>query len=149
MRKPLTIEDARQSLSGHVAAKGEEIRAKYGPAIGWRQLLQILEDRAFVRYPCSIKFDAGALLDGEFAHAVPKGEHPEDGFTLCVHPYYATQLERVPYLVLYQLVLVNYGEFASADDAEIFGASVLGLSKEEYYRIVCGLADEIAGSEAI
>jgi hypothetical protein len=68
----------------------------------------------------------------------------EDGFTICVHPYYATQLQRVPLVVLYQLVLVNYGEFASADDAEIFGASVLGLAKDEYYKSVCALADVIA-----
>ena len=146
MPKQLTIEDARQSLAGHVAAKGEEIRAKYGPQIGWNELRLILEDRTFVRYPCSIAFDAGPLMDGEFAHPMPKGQQPEDGFTICVHPYYATQLQRVPFLVLYQLVLVNYGEFASADDAEIFGASVLGLSKDEYYKSLCALADEIAPS---
>ena len=34
-----------------------------------------------------------------------------------VHPLFMTQLERVPHLVLYQLVLVNYGEFASGEDA--------------------------------
>ena len=53
-------------------------------------------------------------------------------------------LERVPPLVLYQLVLVNYGDFASADDAETFGANALGLSKDDYYRALCEMADEIA-----
>jgi hypothetical protein len=52
-----------------------------------------------------------------------------------------TQLPQVPYLVLYQLVLVNYGEFASADDAETFGAAVLGFSQPEYYHALCELAD--------
>jgi hypothetical protein len=60
-----------------------------------------------------------------------------------VHPYFATQPDRVPYLVLYQLVAVNYGEFASAEDAEAFGASALGLSQDEYYRTLCQMADEI------
>jgi len=143
MSKQLTLDDARQSLTAHVAAKGEEIRAKYGPRIGWRQLAQILGDRAFVRYPCEIVFDAGPLQAGEFAHPVPRTERPEDGFTLHIHPYFATQLDRVPFLALYQLVLVNYGEFASADDAETFGASVLGLSKDEYYQIICQMADEL------
>ncbi|MBI4658848.1 MAG: hypothetical protein HY735_08395 [Verrucomicrobia bacterium] len=146
MSKQLTIDDARQSLNAHVAAKGEEIRAKYGPHIGWNQLQQILGDRAFVRYPCTIVFDAGPLLEGEFAHPVIQGEHPEDGFAIHVHPYFATQSDRVPALVLYQLVLVNYGEFASADDAETFGAAVLGMSKDEYYQAVCGLADEISAN---
>ena len=149
MSKQLTIEDARQSLTAHVAAKGGEIRAKYGPHIGWKELRQILEDRAFVRYPCTVVFDAGPLLAGEFAHPVMNRERPEDGFTICVHPYFATQLERVPHLVLYQLVLVNYGEFASAEDAETFGASALGLSKNDYYRDLCGMADALIGTYSI
>lgn len=146
MPKQLTLDDARQSLTTHVASKGEEIHSKYGPRIGWNELLRILDNRVFVRYPCKIVFDAGSLLEGEFAHPDMTGASPEEGFAIFVHPYFATQLERVPYLVLYQLVLVNYGEFASSDDAEIFGAEALGLSKEEYYRTICGMADEIGGS---
>jgi hypothetical protein len=141
----LTAEDARQSLNGHVAAKGREIRAKYGPHIGWQELLRILEDRACVRYPCEVVFDAGPLQTGEFAFPVAKGARPEDGFQMHVHPFFLTQLERVPGLVLYQLVLVNYGEFASADDAETFGAAALGLSQDEYYAMLCEMADEIGG----
>jgi hypothetical protein len=144
MSKPLTIEDARQSLTAHVADKGAEVHAKYGPHIGWNELLRILDDRVCVRYPCEIVFDAGPLQAGEFAHPVAKTERPEDGFRMFVHPYFSTQLERVPYLVLYQLVLVNYGEFASPEDAETFGASVLGLPAEDYYRALCEMADEIS-----
>jgi hypothetical protein len=142
----LTSEDARQSLNEHVAAKGAEIRAKYGPCIGWRGLLQILEDRECVRYPCEIVFDAGKLNPGEFAHPAPKGEKPEDGFTIHVHPVFKLQLQEVPLLVLYQLVLVNYGEFASSDDAETFGAAALGISKDKYYNALCELADQICES---
>ena len=141
----LTAEDARQSLNGHVAAKGREIRAKYGPHIGWKELLRIMADRAGVRYPCEIVFDAGPLNPGEFAHPVAKGERPEEGFTMYVHPVFLAQLDQVPSLVLYQLVLVNYGEFASADDAETFGAAVLGLSRDEYYRTLCEMAGQIGG----
>jgi hypothetical protein len=141
----LTAEDARQSLNGHVAAKGREIWEKYGPHIGWQELLRILADRACVRYPCEIVFDAGPLEPGEFAHPVARGARPEDGFQMHVHPFFMTQLERVPDLVLYQLVLVNYGEFASADDAETFGASALGISRDEYYATICELAGQIGG----
>ena len=148
MSKALTIEDARQSLSAHVADKGAEIHAKYGPHIGWNELLRILEDRTCVRYSCEIIFDAGPLREGEFAHAAPTTERPEDGFTMFVHPYFSTQLERVAYLVLYQLVLVNYGEFASSDDAETFGANALGISKNDYYTTLCNMADEIAWPES-
>jgi hypothetical protein len=143
MSTQLTVADARQPLNEHVAARGREIHGKYGPHIGWRELQQILEDRACVRYPCEIVFDAGPLESGEFAHPVAKGERPEDGFTMYVHPFFLTQLPQVPYLVLYQLVLVNYGEFASADDAETFGAAALGLSRDEYYHALCEMAGRI------
>jgi hypothetical protein len=143
MPKKLTVDDARQSLNTHVASKGEEIQRKFGPHIGWNQLQQILNDRALVRYPCEIVFDSAPLQAGEFACPIMKGERPEDGFTICVHPFYLTRLERVPHLVLYQLVAVNYGEFASADDAEIFGASALGISRDSYYQLVCESADEL------
>ena len=143
--KQLTAEDARQSLNTHVIAKGDELRQKYGPRIGWHELQQLLQDREFVRYPCEIAFDATPLLPGEFAHPVPRGRQPEEGFTLFVHPFFATQLAVVPGLALYQLVLVNYGEFASAADAEAFGAHALGISTEEYYHQFCALADLVSG----
>jgi hypothetical protein len=50
-------------------------------------------------------------------------------------------------LVLYQLVLVNYGEFASPEDAESFGAAAVGLDREEYYERLCALADQLGGLE--
>ncbi len=146
MNTQLTVEDAKQSLNAHVAAKGAEIRDKYGPHIGWHELTRILNDRSCVRYPCEIVFDAASLDPGELAYPMARGDRPDAGFTLYVHPLMMMHLEKVPQVVLYQLVLVNYGEFASADDAETFGANVLGLSKDAYYQTLCGLADEIAGA---
>lgn len=135
--------DARQSLNACVAAAGTEIHEKYGPRIGWTQLLQILGDRRCVRYPCELVFDAAPLQAGEFAHPVAKGDHPADGFTMYVHPIFMMQPEEVPLLVLYQLVLVNYGAFASPDDAETFAAAALGLPKDEYYETLCRMADRL------
>lgn len=144
--RQLTAEDARQSLSDHVAAKGAEIRAKYGPAIGWSQLQRILGDRECLRYPCEVAFDAAPLLSDECAFPMPIGDRPEDGFRLCVHPYFSVDPGRVPLLALYQVVAINYGAFASPDDAEIFGAAVLGIPREEYYEALCSMADEISTS---
>lgn len=144
MPTTLTLETAKESLAAHIAEKGAEIRSKYGPAIGWAQLQHILQDRDFVRYPCEIAFDADPLLPDECAFPLPLGDRPEDGFRLCVHPYFATEPSRVPVLALYQLVSVNYGAFASPEDAEAFGAAVLGVTTDEYYEALCAMADEIA-----
>jgi hypothetical protein len=138
------LEDARVSLAAHVAEKGEEIRRKFGPSIGWSQLERIVGDRECVRYPCEIAFDAGPLEPGECAYPEPLGERPEDGFRLCVHPHFSTDPARVPLLALYQVVSINYGAFASPGDAEVFGAAALGIPREEYYAALCAMADEIS-----
>lgn len=143
----LTADDARQSLTEHVALKGHEIREKYGSLIGWNQLLQILGDRSCVRYPCEIVFDGTLLRPGEFAVPIALGLRPDQGFRIHVHPWLMTRLDRVPFCVLYQLVQVNYGEFASAEDAETFGSCALGMAKDEYYNALCEVADLIGGDE--
>ena len=143
MPTPNAEREAAESLNAHAAARGREIHDRYGPQLGWRGLQKLLQDSTFVRYPCEIVFDSRRLLPGECAHPACKGDRPEDGFEICVHPLFMTQLDKVPYLVLYQLVLVNYGEFAGADDAEIFGATALGLSKDDYYDALCALADQL------
>ena len=145
MPTQLTADDARESLNSHVAIKGAQIFERYGPHISWKQLQLILNDRSFVRYPCEIIFDSAGLQPGELAYPAPKGKQPEEGFTLYVHPMFMTQLPRVPALALYQLVAVNYGEFASADDAETFGSAALGINRDQYYAELCELADQLAG----
>ena len=55
----------------------------------------------------------------------------------------AGMLEAAAALVLYQLVVVNYGAFASAEDAERFGAAALGLPRDDYYALICRLADSL------
>ncbi len=141
--QPLTAQDGRQSLRAHAAEKGLDIRLRYGPRIGWKELLTLLDDRACVRYPCRIVFDAGPLLPGEFACPLPRGSRPEDGFIMYVHPRFQADLDQVPLLVLYQLVSVNYGVFASAQDAEAFGAAALGLEVRDYYSAVSRMADRL------
>ena len=95
MAQKLTLNDARESLNAHVTAKGTEIREKYGPIIGWAQLQLILQDRDIVRYPCDLAFEAEPLEPGECAYAHPKGERPEEGFTIYIHPYFLTDPSQI------------------------------------------------------
>jgi hypothetical protein len=147
MEKKLTVEDAKQSLTAHAADKGCQVREKFGD-IGWNELMALLEERSLVRYPCTVVFDTAGLNAGEMAHPEPLGETPEEGFKIFVHPVLMTRLHDVPAVVLYQLVLVNYGEFASATDAEAFGANALGMSTSEYYDKLCDIADLVDDAAA-
>ena len=47
------------------------------------------------------------------------------------HSFLMMQQERLPHLVLYQLMLVNYGEFASPGNAETFGGSTVGIARDD------------------
>ena len=141
----LSFEDAKQSLTCHAVEKGVQLREKHGPELTWSTLASILDDRSLVRYPCEIAFDASGLLPGEMAHPFPKGEQPENGFRLHIHPRYMTLLTDAVAIVLYQLVSVNYGEFACAEDGEAFGSAALGISPDEYYERLCLLADQLGG----
>lgn len=146
MATQLTAEDARQSLTAHVEQKGVEIFVKYGGVVDTATLNLLLADRAYVRYPCEIVFDVTPLQPGEFAHPEQKGSSPEEGFTMFVHPEFESQPENVARAVLYQLVAVNYGEFASAAEAESFGAAALGITRDEYYALLCGLSAQVGGA---
>ena len=143
MPTQLTAEDGRQSMQAHAASKGAELYQKYGPAIGWGQLLKILNDRSLVRYPCVVLFDGSPLMSGECAYAQAKSENPNDGFTVYIHPFFVSTTHDAVLLTLYQLVVVNYGPFASSDDAESFGAAALGISRDEYYERMCQIADRL------
>ena len=142
----LTEEDGRRALRDHVIEKALVAREKYGESIDESTLGELLADPEVVRYPTSIRFDAEPLEAGEFAYVEPLGPKPSDGFCVVVHPRYQGRGHVVPLLVLYQLVRVNYGEIASHEEAELFGATVLGKDVDDYYETLCRLADELSSA---
>lgn len=144
MNERLDAKDAERALGDHAYEKGLAIHDTYGPRLNWDSLLNMLDNRECVRYPCKIKFDSSQLQRGEFAYPHPLGERPEEGFIIHVHEHFESRKNDLPALVLYQLVAVNYGKFASDADAERFGAAALGMEVDAYYHYVCRLADDIS-----
>lgn len=143
MDRKLTEQDARTALRDHVCDKADDARRRYGGRVDYAAILRMLEDRNVVRYPTEVRFDSTSLEPGEFAHALPLGENPLAGFHLVVHPKFETRPEILPGLIAYHLVRINYGEIATHEEAELFGATLLGLDPEEYYLALCSAADSI------
>jgi hypothetical protein len=133
-------------LGDHVLRKALEARERVGGEIGWPELLQLLEDREFVRFPVQVVFSDEALEPGEFGWPQPLGEKPSAGYRLWLHPRFEGRDADCAVLAAYQLVAVNYGEVATHSEAELFGATLLGLEVEDYYARVCALADELDAS---
>lgn len=128
----------------HVVEKALALREKYGRFIDYATLLEILEDRECVRFPTRLEFNSQPIDDGFFAVARPvSAGHPSKGYIIYIHEHFKDRLGDVPALALYHLVAVNYGDIATREDAELFGAAALGMDKDEYYRLLCRLADQI------
>jgi hypothetical protein len=135
--------EARVAFSEHLKAKAAAARLKYGLYIDAEAIRTMLGDREVVRYPTSIEFDAAPLRAHEFACPQPLGFHASDGYCVFVHPWFRGQPENLPLLIAYHIPTINYGGIVEAQDAELYGATLLGLDVETYYRALCELADSI------
>ncbi|MEW8586384.1 MAG: hypothetical protein AB2531_11530, partial [Candidatus Thiodiazotropha sp.] len=129
------------AVSLHALEKAKEIRNRYGNNIDYQTVLSMLGDRKSVRYPVQVRFVSGEIEPGMFAKTEAVSDNPDDGYTILLHSYFENRHADLPALILYQLVLVNYGDLATANDAEIFGATVLGMDRDAYYEQVSSLAD--------
>ncbi len=146
MEKKLTEEDAREGLRNHIQIKAKEARQKYGESIGFSEVCQMLADPEVVRFPTVIAYGAEKLEPGEFAWPEPRSESAHDGYVLHVHPSFEGDTEALPILVSYHFASINYGEIAGSEDAELFGASLLGMDVEDYYQALCRYADTLGAS---
>lgn len=135
--------DGLKSLQDHAENKGLEARAVYGPDITYETMLAILQDSRFTRYPTRILFNAEALTEGEFAYAQPASDNPADGYILHIHPYFEDRVDSLPLLIAYHIPAINYGDITTSDESERFGANLFCLSVDDYYQMVCHLADSI------
>ncbi len=142
----LTEEDGYAALKAHVAERAHVAREHHGPRFGEAQVRALLADPEVVRFPTDLAFDDAPLLPGEFGWARPRGERPSDGFTIVIHPVFEGRWDVLPLLVAYHVVAVNYLDVVTHEEAELFGATLLGMEVEDYYARVCELADSIPGA---
>lgn len=143
MGHQLTEHDGRAALGDHLEAKASEARLRLGLLIDAEAIMRMLDDRTMVRYPVGVRFDAEPLEPGEFAWPMPLGERPSAGFCLFIHPEFEHQPDAWPLLIAYHIPSINYGEIVSHDEAELFGATLLGIDREAYYAALCELVDSI------
>jgi hypothetical protein len=143
MERLPTGEDGLKALRDHVVERAAHARLKYGLYIDHEAVVRMLDDREVVRYPTGLRFDAHGLEPGEFAAPMAIGADPERGFCLLVHPWFEQQREIWPLLIAYHIPSINYGEIVTHVEAELFGATLLGIDVDAYYQALCELADSM------
>ncbi len=136
-------EEARAALLSHARKTGYLVHERYGPVIDLQAVEQMVEDPDVVRFPVALAFDATPLEGEELAYPLPVEGDPLNGYTMYIHPALEGEPDRVVAVVLYALVVVNYGEVADGAVAEAFGAACLGLDEERYYNNICSIADAV------
>ena len=157
MEEPATQQELRESMNLHLRQKAQEIIDKYGSAITLSVLQDILQDRKFVRYPVNIIFDstrieAGLFIKTEMTVSDQGHQADEDSeyvkpversYDFIVHEYFEGQPDKLLPLILYHLPTVNYGDIATYEDAEVFASALMKMEQDDYYQLVCDLADAI------
>ncbi len=139
----LSEEAGQEALRGHVADKALAARERHGPVVDFAAIERLLADPECVRFPTTISFDEAQLRPGEFAWPSPVSGNPKEGFTLFVHPMFKERLDVLPLICAYHVVAINYLDVATNVEAELYGATLLGLPVDEYYERRCELSDEL------
>ena len=131
------------AVTQHAMEKADEIRKRYGSSIDYSTVLQILNDRRSIRYPVKVQFVSDGIEVGLFAKTEPVSNNPDEGYIISLHKHFEDQPDILPALILYQTVLVNYGDLATAIDAEFFGSGILGIDRNSYYKQIVELTDKL------
>jgi hypothetical protein len=125
-------------LREHLVDTGIRAHAVYAPITG-ANLDRLLEDRDLVRYPVRLAFEMGTLAGHQFAQPEPEA----GGVVLYLHPSLKGRDHDVALAVAYFLPLINYGELINDDHCLIYGATLHGLTVDQYFSRLCGIADSL------
>ncbi|HSH09455.1 MAG TPA: hypothetical protein VK995_03650 [Oceanipulchritudo sp.] len=124
-----------ESLRSHLVDTAIAAHQLYSP-LDPDRLEAFLEDRNFVRHPVRIQYEIGNMAPHQFANP----EQQADRFLLNVHPQLQGRAEDLALAIAYFIPVLNYGALINDDHCLIYGATLHGLTIEEYYRQLCRIA---------
>lgn len=142
-----TVEEGKQALQSHAVDAAWRAVAEHGPVDTMAAMQAVIGDSKFVRYPVKLAFDLSQLQHGEMAWVQPRGEKASEGFVLWLHPALEHRIPELLDAIAYQLVVVNYGDIATHEEAELFGATLLNVDREVYYERLCHMASRLYPGE--
>ena len=137
----------QQSLREHLLAQAIVAHQKHGP-ITADKLEALLRDPDCLRHPVRLVFEFGEMAMHQFAQPDVDWRNTEqDGRVLYVRPLLKERPELLPLAVAYMIPLINYGDIITDAHCVAYGATLLGMMEDEYYRAICKLAETV-GAEA-
>jgi hypothetical protein len=130
-----------ESLRTHMVDMAIVAHAKYVPLTS-ESLAAFLDDRNNVRYPVEIVYDIGSMAPHQFAQPEPDG----DGYKLYLHPELKGMDGDVAMAIAYFIPVINFGDLVNDEHCLLYGATLSGLTADEYYGELCRIADSMGVS---
>lgn len=135
------IETLDTMLWEHAERTAERVLQRLRGPLAPHNLDQFLNDDACVRYPVTIVFNGEGLEPHQFAE--PHFQITPEGKTCTLHidPRYRDRFDALPYFIAYMTPVINYGHIVTPAVCEHFGAMVMQMGEDTYYRRLCELVD--------
>lgn len=131
----------QDSLRHHLLAQAVVAHQKHHP-LNPGNLEALLHDPDCLRYPVRLVFEYGEMAMHQFAHPDVDWQNREcDGRVLYLRPAITERPVLIRLAVAYMIPLINYGDIITDDHCLTYGATLLGMIENEFYRNVCDMAD--------
>lgn len=131
------------SLKQHLIAQASVAHARFNPLTG-SNLDLFLADRKSVRYPVRLAFEIGEMALHQFAQPGQDFRDPTGiGQVIYVRPSLREDPARLALAVSFVIPQVNFGAVATDEHCIAYGATLLGMLEDEYYKALCELADSV------
>jgi hypothetical protein len=127
------------ALFEHARFSAERARTRLGGPLNETNLPAFLIDPQCLRYATRITFDRAGLEPHQFAQPELQGKE------CCLHvdPCLQDRPDLLYQAVAYMAAVINYGDAATAELAERYGALLTGLTQEQFYSKISEIADFI------
>jgi hypothetical protein len=133
------------ALYEHARFAAQRAQSRLNGPLTPSNLEQFLADNLCLRYPTRIIYDRTGLEPHQVAQ--PFYRQSRDGIFCDLHV--DPDLQKTPeinYLVVaYMAAVINYGDAATPELAELFGALLTGIDQETFYEKMCAVADSVRG----
>jgi hypothetical protein len=131
-----------ESLRDHLVAQAAVAHQRYAPFTP-ANLDAFLRDPACLRYPTRLVFEFGEMAQHQFAQPDRDWRNPQsDDRILYLRPCLRDRPDHTLLAVAYMVPVLNYGDVATDEHCRCYGATLLGLVEEEFYRQICAMADD-------
>ena len=127
-----------ESLKDHLVDTAILAHQLYAPVVG-NSLNEFIANRDLLRHPIRISFEMGSMAPHQFAQP----EQRDDELVLCVHPDLKNSEQDLAYAVAYFVPVINYGALINDDHCLVYGATLFGLTIDEYYQELCRMANRV------